>query len=269
MPAGGTWIPAIRWDGGSTWTEETLLAALGERLARSVDEHPAHLLSELEAVSGDDQARRRLLQAAATDVDRARADWAAAVVSDAAPPESINQLQTARRDYFYGNIASVVERTEIPHLRRAIFRPWDYSDALDNQSLHWDPSEDRRHAHQWNKPAGDPDRKKSGGMLGANRLALEAIPLFPSFPQPRGRSLRTLGFTGQRATDTRWTWPIWNRWLTLPVVQSLMGLPELQSDSIDPSAATRLKAAGVIAVYRTRRIVVGKTPNFTPSRRIA
>ena len=200
-----------------------ILTTLTQRLVKTIEDHPANLLSKLDSASDDGQARRRLIQEIAAGTDRDRMDWTSALASDFAPPDSINQLQTTRRDYFFGNLSSVISRTSREHLRRAIFHPWDYSDALDNQSLHLDPSEDRRHAHQWNKPAGDPDRKTRGGMLGANRLALEAIPLFPSFPE--ANTLRTVGFTGTRSTNTRWTWPLWSVRLSLPIVRSFLGSP--------------------------------------------
>jgi CRISPR-associated endonuclease/helicase Cas3 len=264
---GGTWVPRIDTQTDSSRNEDTLLAAIGRRLVSSVDEHPAKLLEEFGALSNNQQGRRQLLESIASAGDRSRMDWAAAMVSDFATPDSINQIQTARRDYFYGNIKSVISRTKSEHLRRAMFRAWDYADALDNQSLHLDPSEDRRHAHQWNKPAGDPDRKVRGGMLGANRLALDSIHMFTSFPY--ANTLRTVGFTGTRSTDTRWTWPIWSPGLSLAVVRSLLALNELQSERIDANAKILLRAMGVVAVFRTRRILVGKTPNFTPALQIA
>ena len=264
--SGGTWIPLLDARDGQPVTQEELLAVLSKRLVDSIDNHPAKLLDELSTVA-DGPPRRQLLENIANGTDRSRMDWASALVSDFARPESINQLQTTRRDYFYGNLQSVISRTKVEHLRRAIFHPWDYADALDNQSLHLDPSEDRRHAHQWNKPAGDPDRKARGGMLGANRLALEAMALFPSFPE--AKTLRTVGFTGIRATNTRWTWPIWSEWLSLPVVRSLIAAEILQQENLESDDRARLKAQGIAAVYRTRRILVGKTPNFTPAQRIA
>ena len=111
--------------------------------------------------------------------NRTDLDWLSAMCSDLAT-EATSQLQTVRRDYFWGNLESVMRLTTAEHLRRTLFVPWDYADPLDNQSLHLEPSEDRRHAHQWHKPSGDPTRKQRGGMLGANRLAIEAFPLFQS-----------------------------------------------------------------------------------------
>jgi CRISPR-associated endonuclease/helicase Cas3 len=270
-PAAGTWVPTIYTGSDQALVEDALLDALCDHLANDIAGHPAQLLARL---ATDDRTRRRRVFLDQLDQTAGNArtfsDWLAALASDFAPADAINQLQTTRKDYHYGNLTSIIKGTDIHHLRRSLFSPWDYADPLDNQSLHLDPSEDRRHAHQWNKPAGDPDRKKAGGMLGANRLAIEAIPLFTSLPEDG--TLRTVGFTGNRSTNTRWTWPLWSAKLTLPVVWSLLLLPELQGDATKPDDVATLREMrerGIVAVYRTNRIVVGKTPNFTPPRRIA
>ena len=264
---GGTWVPFVLWSSGSKLGEGELLSALTDRLATTISDHPCSVLRQLSAVAEDTAQRRQLFERVANSGDLAAMEWLAALASDMADPGLINQLQTTRRDYFYRNLDSVIGRTKIEHLRRAIFRPWDYADALDNQSLHLDPSEDRRHAYQWNKPAADPNRALRGGMLGANRLALEAISLFSSFPE--GNTLRTVGFTGTRSTNTRWTWPIWTPGLSLQVVRSLIAAEVFQKESFDSSDIAALRTQGVVAVYRTNRILVEKTPNFTPARRMA
>ncbi|HEX5271984.1 MAG TPA: hypothetical protein VFW33_15915, partial [Gemmataceae bacterium] len=148
--------------------------------------------------------------------------------------------------------------TTAGHLQRTLFRPWDYADGLANQSLHWEPSEDRRHAYQWNMPSGDPTRKRTGGMLGANRLALEAWPLFPSFPA--GDRLATRGFRGNRAFDTYFTWPVWSCPLSLDGVATLLAAEFLQGDAPNQRA---LHSCNIRTAFRLQRILVGKTPNFT------
>lgn len=272
-PSSATWVPVIHTGSGNPADQDAILDDLCHGLANHIADHPAQLLDELTSKKSDpraDPARRNVIRDhcdRSTADDRTHADWLAAVASDVAPANAISQLQTARRDYYYKNLASVIEKTARDHLRRTLFHPWDYADALDNQSLHLDPSEDRRHAYQWNQPSGDPDRKKSGGMLGANRLAIEAMPLFTSLPE--GDTLRTIGFTGNRSTDPRWTWPIWSAGISLAVVRSLLLLTELQQEALKPAEVAAMRARGVVAAYRTYRIVVGKTPNFTPARRIA
>ena len=104
-------------------------------------------------------------------------------------------------------------------------------------------------------------------MLGANRLAIEAIPLFASVPEDDG--LHTIGFTGNRSTNTRWTWPIWSVEIGLQVVRSLLAMPVLQVEKLTSEQKDKLHDTGIVAAFRTNRILVGKTPNFTPARRIA
>ena len=242
----GAWRPEIS---AAVSIEDTgLLGTLQEALAVAPAEHPLYrvLTSEQEnsAWTGTDSY------------------WFTALASDIAT-EATSQLQTVRRDYFVGNVKSIIEATTREHLVRSLFKPWDYADALDNQSLHFDPSEDRRHAYQWAKPSGDPARKREGGMLGANRLAMEAWPLFQAVA--RGDRLQTRGFRGTRANNTRWTWPIWSAPISEQLVASVLALETLQSDALD---GEELHSQGIAAAYRCKRILVGKTPNFTPAKAI-
>ena len=220
--------------------------------------------------------------------DRHRLDWVTALSCESAL-DADSQLQTVRCDYLIGNLKSLLAGAGADHLRRTLFDAWDYADGLSNQSLHWESSEDRRHAYQWHQPNGDPTRKRRGGMLGANRLALEAWPLFPSFPDG-GDRVRTRGFRGNRAGSTFWLWPLWRSRLTPDAVASILSLPNIMpsagdtdllrglgvtadSTVINPGRgnfdADSLRGLGVTAVYRSRRILVGKTPNLTPADAIA
>lgn len=97
-------------------------------------------------------------------------------------------------------------------------------------------------------------------MLGANRLAIEAFPFFQSIAI--GDKLATRGFSGRRTDDTRWTWPLWKVPIETDTLASLLALPDLQLEQVDHRS---LLARGVAAVFRCRRILIGKTPNFTPA----
>ncbi len=245
--------------------QQRLLAALQGELAQQFADHPLARADELMRLEAHLVRQKLQGLCGRTELDSrktAATDWLSAISSDCAP-DATSQLQIVRRDYFIGNLTSITQRTTYSHLHRALFQPWDYADALHNQSLHWDPSEDRRHALQWNKPSGDPARKKSGGMLGANRLAIEAIPLFQSIAV--GDKLSTCGFSGTRADNTRWTWPIWTCPLGCEPVFSLLAMCELQADCPNAEA---IRAMGIASVYRCRRILVEKTPNFTPARAV-
>ena len=262
----GAWRPSISAtspplnDGHES--QCALLAALGEQLASSFEEHPVATLPDLTQFDSRETRgciAKQVEASTPSNRDQAGPDWLSALSSDFAPGATC-QLQTVRRDYFIGNLRCIIDRTQPTHLERCLFRPWDYADALESQSLHWDPSEDRRYAYQWTKPSGDPSRKKKGGMLGANRLAIEAIPFFQSIAS--GDKLTTRGFYGHHADDTRWTWPIWSWPLGFDTVGSLLALADLQAESPE---LDRLNQSGIVEVYRCRRILVEKTPNFTPA----
>ena len=232
---------------------------LAERLARSPDDHPAKwvvniLMNENRGVVEQIRELRR----GYSPSNRPYLDWVTALTCESVE-DGASQLQTVRRDYLMGNLRSIMQRTTAKHLNRSLFVAWDYADALDNQSLHWEPSEDRRHAYQWHMPSGDPTRKKRGGMLGANRMALESWPLFPSFPDKKMR-VATRGFEGNRAADTFWTWPMWRQPLTRDAAVSMLGLPMMHGEANGPVG---FQCYGVIAAFRLQRILVGKTPNFT------
>jgi CRISPR-associated endonuclease/helicase Cas3 len=246
-----------------------VIAHLAKRCSATIDEHPAKFVLSLFENQDDLANRVRRYVEGSTVSDRLRLDWLSAHLSeitvDSEGKFATSQLLTVRKDYFPDNLRSILGRCREEHLVRALLHPWDYADALDNQSLHWEPSEDRRHAYQWHMPSGDPTRKRRGGMLGANRLALEAWPLFPSIPAPAGARLATRGFKGNRANNTYWTWPLWRQPLTKDAIASILGLPAMQK----ASGPIELQTFGVFAVFRLQRILVGKTPNLTTALALA
>lgn len=187
--------------------------------------------------------------------------WISSLTNDI-HPDATSPLQLTRSDYFVGNLDQVMANTIPDHLRKTLMLPWQYDDALSGQSLHLEPTEDRRHAYQWNQPSGDPNRNKSGNMLGANRLAIEALPLFLGLPSTNPARLLMTGWTGVRSDDSTWTWPIWETPLTLTVVKSILSIAELQEKKLKPDQFMRI---GIHSAYRCRRILVEKTPNLTPS----
>ncbi len=253
----GAWRPSILSGHVGKLSEEFILDSLGDALSTRAEEHPALRLAVLIDARGMRGAFTDAVQEARLD-SRSSADWLSCNGSDMAGPESISQLQTTRRDYHAINVAGLVNQTTRDHLRRSLFKPWNYSDPIAGVSLHLEPREDRRHAYQWHMPSGDPTRKAAGGMIGANRLALEAWPLFQSLPYRD--KLSTVGFKGVKANNTQFTWPIWSTPVTLAVLPSLLALRELQSSEI---IGARLEPMGIAVVFRCSRILVGKTPNLT------
>ncbi len=254
-------MPVLHLPGPSPNPEE-FSTSLAASLAKSIELHSAAMVvSMLENGFRKDSARDfaplgRFARTATADV-RAKLDWINALSCESLIDED-SPLQTVRCDYLPRNIRSVLAKVTPNHLLRALFQTWDYGDPLEMQSLRWEPAEDRRHAYQWHMPNGDPTKKKRGGMLGANRLAFEAWPLFPCFP--KGDRVATRGFTGSGMFDTFWTWPLWSSPWTSDTIAGLLALPELQSA---PVKVDELRGRGIAAAFRSQRILVGKTPNLT------
>lgn len=202
----------------------------------------------------------------ATTNDRRHADFLAAFGSEAVESEAngkktgqisdtaLRTMSGAGHQHFLGFMRELAGATEAGHLRRALFDTWDYTDP--GPSMRWDPSDDRRYALRWQQPSGDPTKT----VRGANRLAIEALPLLPTAPI-NGR-LETTGFTQRKGRGVIWTWPIWAVPVSLDVTRSLVALPELQKETPDRRV---LSAMGIAEIYRCQRITQGKYRNFTPA----
>jgi len=190
--------------------------------------------------------------------DRRPAEWAAALACDQITDKKGNVEDTAFRtmsgqghQLFLKQMRLLQQSVKAQHIAEALFK-WRYQD--EELNLRFEPFEDRRHALRWKSP--DKDTIKT--VWGANRLAAEGLPLYPVFPL-RGK-LRTTGFRGSGEDDTLWTWPIWCEFLSVSVVRSILSLPALQADK--PPRA-ELQPLGIVEVYRTQRITVGKFRAFT------
>jgi hypothetical protein len=133
--------------------------------------------------------------------------------------------------------------------------PWDYADG--RPSLRWDPADYRPHALRATDPSGDPIKT----MRGANRLAVEALPLFPTVVN-NGR-VRTVGFQ-ERNRETEITWPIWTDPIDLDTARTLIAISDLQN--ADASENGKLACRGIAQVFRARRFTDGKFRNFTPAK---
>ncbi len=229
--------------------------------------HPAESWSELQ--TDDFAIVRELLRSARQRAScklRGDCDYLAAFASGV--PGSNGKLLRSpivlpRSDYFTGNVRQIVKETTGEHIRRTLFAPWDYADALDNRSLRLDPSEDRRHALQLHAPTSDPARKKRGNMLGANRLALEALPLFTFHDDRRRPEAVAFHYDRQRRVY-EFIWPIWCSPVSSAGLQSLLALAELRDS---PERVRDIGARGIAAIFRSDRLEIGgsqKKFNLTP-----
>lgn len=193
------------------------------------------------------------------------AEFAAAFASEVTVSENGTVQDTALRtmsgaghQHFLKTMQNLVRETTREHVEKALFRRWDYDDPVRNMSLRWDPADDSRYALRWSDPSGDPERQRSGAMWGANRLAIEGLPMFPVMPS--ARQLETTAFRTAGSRGTSWTWPIWEAYVGLDVVRSMLALKELQATVPDRAA---LSARGIVESFRSRRLTVGKFRNFT------
>jgi len=207
---------------------------------------------------------------AATPHERRFADFAAAFGCEVCEQEDKDRIEytdfcfitgSGHQD-FLGTMLALEESVTYSHLYDALFGEWRAEKGL---SMRWDPSDAAEYALQWE----DPGPKGAWAVWGANRLAVEALPLFPSAPS--GDGLQTTGFQ-QRNRQDEFTWPIWKNCIGFASVRSLMSLAELQrsmESSKDGLKRETLLAMGIKEVYRAQRVRIGQGANFKVSFRPA
>lgn len=263
----GAWKPVLHLAHARTRAE--IIDALHAELAQPSD--ALNLLNEdgepRDNIKLAPAELRQLLRAevgrfAATDRgDRTALDFLAAFACDAVPTRdeksvedtALRTMSGAGHQHFLKTMRDLVEASTPEKLEHALFEAWQYQD--DKLSLRWDPQDDRRYALRWTEPSKEPART----VHGANRLAIEALPLMPT--APRGTRLATTGFSKLGTRQTYWTWPIWEAPVSPAVAASLLTLAGLQEEK--PPRA-ELAARGIVEIYRARRLTVGKFRNFTP-----
>jgi hypothetical protein len=248
----GTWTPVLHHEFASS-TEE-LLDLLESRVCGEETTDTAWEVANDLTMSCVEFGRvMQDFLGRANGIDRTSVDYLAAFGSDVygTGPKKELMADTAFRtmsgaghQHFLGFMRELAASTERDHLRRTLFEEWDYSD--ERPSLRWDPMDYRPHALRALDPSGDPIRT----VRGANRLAIEALPLFPTCPL--GRRIRTVGFRdGEAGAEV--VWPIWTDSLELNSAASL-----LSTDLERPRP-------GIAQVFRCARFTEGKYRNFSPS----
>jgi hypothetical protein len=256
----GRWQPVLYGQQlpSSSVISRYLAAVLRQRTIPGTDSMPKNL-----SAWKNEELRSFALSAAANcqPGDSRPAEFAAAYACDGLASDGdiiqdtdFRTLSGAGRMDFFPTLNSLQLETKSSHIDRALFSPWDYSDQ--RLSLRLDPIEDRRYALRADNPSGKPTQT----MWGANRLAIEALPLFPTAPV--NGHLATTGFTGTKSRDTYFTWPIRTTPIGLDVCRSLLALTEMQERQPQREI---LFARGIVEVFRSQRITVGKFRNFTPA----
>lgn len=258
--AAGVWRPMLHLDGEPS--ADQVIEALDRQL-RDADGQRAFKLADDLKVMGP-MFRRIATEAAgvARPEDRRWADFLAAFGCDATCTDggmiqdtALRTMSGAGHQHFLTFMLQLAAETEPDHLRAALLQPWEYADP--GPSMRWDPADDRRYALRWDEPSGDPIRT----VRGANRLAIEGLPLLPTAPV--GSELKTTGFAGRGSRDTFWTWPIWEPPLSIDPIRSLLALSSLQEQAVPRDD---LLAMGVTEVFRAQRLTIGKYRNFAPAR---
>lgn len=211
-----------------------------------------HFLRRIVEDASDGQVAVDFLAAFGTDAAHQPHSKDRSLMQDTA----LRTMSGAGHQHFIKFMREIIANTDAGHLHSTLFEPWAYRDEGRGMNLRWDPIDDRRYAMRWKNPSSD----AAVSMRGANRLAIEALPLFPTAPQ--GNDLATTGFRRHRGTF--WSWPVWTSALELEVVRSALQITAV-SDLSREAPQADLKRRGIAAVYRSERITVGKFRNFTPA----
>ncbi len=263
------WRPLL-WTSKPADREETV-AVLASRLSRPEAAQPFEIALASGVVAEDltivPADYREYSRRAATSSDRRLADFANAFGSESVAASNgciadtaFRTMSGAGHQHFLGCMRELVSCTEASHIEAALFSAWKYDD--DRPTMRWDPEDDRRYALRWKEPSGDKIRT----VRGANRLAIEGLRFFPVVPV--GRRVMTTGFRGRSASDTVLSWPIWEVPLGPDVVRSLVASEAVQAASRSDNGSTRLRLRrqGVVEVFQSRRLTLGKYRSFSPAR---
>jgi hypothetical protein len=255
----------MRWEERKWWTPvvqhsqiqdpEELIGALAAHLSQA---NPAY---EEDHLDSDLQSFHQKLETAAQSRTRYEADFFTALGSECLAEKKDGKTPATtefravgggNNEGFLGFMRTLQRETMPEHLKKGLFIEWDYSDPP--PFMRWDPNEYRPHALRANDPAND---RKRNNVRGANRLAIEALPLFPTVPL--STRLATTGFDMQDHV----TWPIWMEPLDLNTIASLLASAEIQK-----AETFTMSRREIAQVFRATRFTEGRYRNFTPSRAI-
>lgn len=258
----GSWRPLLRGCGDDQEALASNLAAALQNASTAVfdiDKRMPFDAAEFSRALRDAQRRSSMS-------GRRDADFLAGFGTELYPDEKAGQFQDSRfRMVRSGDAAGqglpfyakeIRAATTPAHVRRALFQTWDYRD--EGYSLRWDPIEDQRYALRW----GNPSKSKSGTMLAANALAVEALRCFPVFISS-GKQAQTTGFQRTGPREISFVWPIWTPPVDTDALRSLLALSDLGKD---PLPRGDLAKMGIEEVYSSRRVAQNQYySNFLPA----
>jgi hypothetical protein len=246
----------------SAWLQALRLAvprpelSLGKRIDCTDDEYRRSALGFLVSAAHADRETLDLLAAFGSDACLEKQG------SNSIEPTPFCFIRGSGHQYFLDTVRQLMEQVTMERVRDALFEPWAYPD--ETLSMRWDPIEDRRYALMDRDPTASDNKSRTVWM--ANLLAYRSLPLFPSAPQ-RGGLATTAWAT--RGGEPVFTWPIWDFPAPPDTIRSLLELRELTEPHPDRPT---LRARGIAAAFRARRIRVGAGSNyklnFSPARAV-
>ena len=196
-------------------------------------------------------------------------DWAikrtaeyAAAWADPEQPEENNKIDVAKRtrfDFtagnqsFIGMLRDLKSNCKTSDLANTLFEGWQYSDSI--CSMRWDPADEKS---QYALQDSDPGPNPPPAELGANFLAIEALPLYPFVTDYIGSQP---GFI-RHSRQSTWSWPLWETPITLDVLKSLLALPMHK-----PALIKNRRDLGIIGIYQSNIVMPsGRYKCFTPAK---
>ena len=258
----GPWSPAL--EATTSLDQDQLVKQLAKHL-RNADRRALSISKNLDLSPNQFRVCAQEAQNNAEPANRRYADFIAAFGSETVTRQkgqrisdtAIRTMSGSGQQNFLESMLQTATTTSYDQLRRSLFLPWRRQDL--KLGLRWDPSEDRRYALRWN----DPSDVTAHTERGANRLAIEALPLLPTAVDTANKEpiLATTGFS-RETKGFRFSWPIWTCPIDIKVTASTIRLQEIQEEKPDTAS---LEKMGIIAVYRSYRTTVGKFRNFAPA----
>lgn len=230
--------------------------SVGKRIDCEYKEYRDHAADFLAGAGHADRETLDLLAAFGSDACREER-------SDAIAPTPFCFIKGSGQQFFLDTARQLMEHATPRTVRQALFEPWAYRD--EKLSMRWDPIEDRRYALMDRDPTAPGNETTTVWM--ANLLGYRALVLFPC--APGRRELIATAWATLNEGDPAFTWPIWEFSAPPDTIRSLLQLRELAEPQVD---GPTLRARGVAAVFRSRRIRVGAGSNyklnFSPARAV-
>lgn len=187
----------------------------------------------------------------ASSVNRRSCDYLAAFASEMAVDNAKGLVKptafymTSGQQKFLSSALELAEsfkKDQLEKIREALFGPWLYRDK--QHALGWDPAAERVYALRHKKPGEEAPTSVSTAV----RMALESLPLYPVFPDKRGR-LTTSGFVRLNRENV-YRWPLWKAPISLDTLKTLL-IANLENEE-------DLAQRGVTAVYSSIRSEFGQ-----------